>query len=81
MNSDVETTSKTVDESHAIEIDDSWASENTDWLQPEEEDLGGAPILDPKVEEFLRGEEPKDDPAMKEHPPEPSFDNNYEWVA
>ena len=80
-NSDVETTPKTTDWSQAIKVDDSWAPESTDWSQPEEGDLRGPPILDPKVEEFLSGEEPKDDPATQEHPTKPSFANNYDWVA
>ena len=81
LNSNAETTPKTTDESQAIEVDDSWAPEKTDWSHPEEGDLRGLPILNPKVEEFLSGEELKDDPAMQEHLLEPSFDNNYEWVV
>ena len=81
MNSDAEKTPKTTDESQAIGVDDSWAPESMGWMQPEEGDLGGLPILDPKVEEFLSGEKLKDDSAMQEHLPEPSSENNYEWVA
>ena len=55
--------------------------ETADWSQPNEGDLGGLPIMDTEVEEFMSGEELKDDPAMQEHPPKPSFDNNYEWVV
>ena len=58
------TTPKTMFWSQPIEVDDSWPPESTDWLQPEEGDLRGHPILDPKVEEFLSGEELNDDPAM-----------------
>ena len=57
------------------------APETADWSKPEEGDLRGPPILDPKVEEFLSGEELKDDPAMWECLPKPSFANNHDWVA
>ena len=68
-NSNVEITPRTTDWSQPIEADDSWAPDSTDWSQPEEGDLRGPPILDPKLEEFLSGEELKDDSAMWEHLP------------
>ena len=52
------------------------------------EDLGGPPILNPQVAEFLSGEGPpwlgekqEDDPGQWEYSPKPSFDNASALVA
>ena len=63
----------------------SWASKVTrvdpsDWSQPKVEDLGGPPIPDLQVAEFLSGEGPpwsgekqEDDPGQQEYSPETLF--------
>ena len=85
MDSNAETILKTGDWSQAVEVDDSLspsaAPETAGWSQTKEEGLGGPSIWDPKVEEFLSREELKDDPAMWEHLPKPSFTNNHDWVV
>ena len=87
--SNTKTTPKTVDWSQPEEVyyslpspgNPSKALETADWSQLEDSDLRCSPALDPKVEEFLSGDKPKDDPTMWEHLPEPSFTNSKDWVA